>query len=75
MRLKLRGNQGLDKSLLNFTKLDSFAPLGLAGLPLFPRLTPWAVFLRRFAADLLFGAFYSAYSARREGVLYQKTIL
>ncbi len=28
----------------------SFAPLGLACVSLFPRLAPWAVFLRRFAA-------------------------
>ena len=29
----------------------SFAPMGLVGFPLFPRLAPWAAFLRRFAAE------------------------
>jgi len=29
----------------------SFAPLGLVGFLLFPRLAPWAAFLRRFAAE------------------------
>ena len=30
---------------------SSFAPSGLNGFPPYPRLAPWAAFLRRFAAD------------------------
>jgi hypothetical protein len=38
--------QGLTSSREN----SSFAPLGLDHSHLYPRLTPWAVFFRRFAA-------------------------
>jgi len=31
-------------------RTKSFAPLGLVHFPFYPRLTPWAAFLRRFAA-------------------------
>ncbi len=37
-------------ALTRVCKNASFAPLGLRRFPLHPGLTPWAVFLRRFAA-------------------------